>query len=163
MMTLSATFTSPLLGSAPGAVIVRSDGIRKRLWGVAPTDRLPGDAYDSRVTKRVYRRLFEEAEVCLRAGRAVVLDAVFMKDAERDKAAALALACGAPFEGVWLQAPLETLRARVGGRQNDASDADLRVLAMQLQQDPGDVPWSRLDAEGDFGEMAAALASRFDD
>ena len=158
-----ARAVAPLLGPAPGAVVLRSDEIRKRLWGVAPIERLPPEAYDSRVTKRVYRRLFEEAEACLRAGRAVVLDAVFMKAAERDRAAALAAACGTPFEGVWLQASPETLRARVGARRNDASDADLRVLAGQLSQDPGDVAWTRLDAKGDFGQMADGLASRFQD
>ena len=152
---------APLLGPAPGAVILRSDEIRKRLWGVAPTERLPREAYAGKIGKRVYRRLFEEAELCLRAGRAVVLDAVFMKGAERDKAAAIA--GGVPFEGVWLQASPETLRARVGGRRNDASDADLRVLEMQLRQDPGELGWRRLDAEADFGDTAAALASRLGD
>lgn len=151
-----------LIGPAPGAVILRSDEIRKRLWGVAPTERLPAEGYDSRVTRRVYRRLFEEAEACLRAGRAVVLDAVFMRPKERARAEAVAAGCGVRFEGAWLEARPETLRARVGARQNDASDADLRVLALQLAQDPGEPGWTRLDAEDDFGQMAAQLASRLD-
>ena len=144
-------------------MVLRSDEIRKRLWGVAPTERLPPEAYASKIGTRVYRRLFEEAELCLRAGRSVVLDAVFMKAAERDRAAAIAAACGAPFEGVWLHASPDTLRARVGARRNDASDADLRVVAMQLEQDPGELGWARLDAQADFGGMAAALASRLHD
>ena len=154
---------APLLGAAPGAVVLRSDEIRKRLWGVAPTERLPKEAYAGKVGKRVYRQLYHEAALALRAGRAVVLDAVFMKDVERDKAAAVAGACGAPFEAAWLEAPAEVLRARVAARTNDASDADLRVLAMQLGQAPGEVSWTRLNAEGDFAAMAQALASRFDD
>ena len=145
---------APLLGASPGAVVLRSDEIRKRLWGVAPTERLPKEAYATKVGKQVYRRLYEEAELCLRAGRAVVLDAVFMKAAERDRVAAF----GVPFAGVWLDAPAEVLRSRIAGRRNDASDADLRVLAMQLRQDPGEMAWTRLDATGDFGDMARSLA-----
>lgn len=153
---------APLLGPAPGAVVLRTDEIRKRLWGAAaPTERLPPGAYAMEVTRRVYARLFEEAELCLRAGRGVVLDAVFMKAAERDMARKLS--DEAPFVGVWLEARAETLRARVAARRDDASDADVSVLERQLSQDPGDLDWRRLDAEGDFGEMATALAARFGD
>ena len=111
---------APLLDPSPGAVILRSDEIRKRLWGVAPTERLPAEAYAGKVGKRVYRRLFEEAALSLQAGRSVVLDAVFMKAAERDRAAAVAAACGARFEGVWLHAAPDTLRARIGGRRGSS-------------------------------------------
>jgi aminoglycoside phosphotransferase family enzyme/predicted kinase len=154
---------APLLGASPGAVVLRSDEIRKRLWGVPPTERLPKEAYGSKVGKRVYRALYEEAECALKAGRAVVLDAVFMKAAERDKAAAIAARCGVPFEGVWLEAPEAVLRARVGARKNDASDADLAVLAMQLKQQPGELGWRLLDAEGDFVQLAEAMAARLGD
>jgi predicted kinase len=141
-------------------VVLRTDEIRKRLWGVGPLDRLPPDAYASEVTQNVYRRLFEEAETCLKAGQAVVLDAVFLRADEREKAASLAAGCGAPFEGVWLDAPREVLQARVSARANDASDADLRVLAMQLNQDPGHLSWTRIDAQGDFAPAVQAVASR---
>ncbi|MGE5566223.1 MAG: AAA family ATPase [Parcubacteria group bacterium] len=150
---------APYVGRCPGAVLLRTDEIRKRLWGVGPLERLPQEAYGSDMTKRVYRRLFEEAEACLKAGQAVVLDGVFMRAAERDKAMALAARCGVPFAGAWLQAAPEVLRARVAARTKDASDADLRVLAMQLEQDPGELSWTRIDAEGDFAASALALAS----
>lgn len=150
---------APLLGRCPGAVMLRTDEIRKRLWGVDPLQQLPGAAYDSGMTKRVYRRLFEEVEACLKAGQAVVLDGVFMRPAEREKAAALARRCGVPFAGAWLDASPDVLQARVAARTNDASDADLRVLAMQLQQQPGDLSWTRINAEGDFAASAQALAS----
>ena len=154
---------APLLGRSPGAVVLRTDEIRKRLFGAGPLERLPREAYDSRVTRRVYRLLFEEAHACLRAGQAVVLDAVFMRPAERDCAANLAERCGVPFAGAWLQAPPEVLGARVAARRGDASDADLRVLAAQLSQDPGEIGWSRIDAQGDFTASAQALASGLGD
>ena len=158
-----ARLLAPQLGACPGAVVLRSDEIRKRLWGVGPLDRLPPEAYESPVTQRVYCHLFEEAELCLRAGQAVVLDAVFMKAAERDKAATLADRCAVPFAGAWLEASPDVLKARVGARTADASDADVQVLATQLAQDPGELSWTRIDAQGDFAPAAQALASRLND
>jgi hypothetical protein len=154
---------APLAGAAPGAVILRTDEIRKRLWGAAPTERLPPEAYAVAAGERVYGRMFEEARLCLRAGRAVVLDAVFLKPAERERAAAAALDCGIPFEGVWLDAPEAVLRQRVAGRAGDASDAGLEVLSMQLSQGAGELDWRRLDARADFGRTARALASGLGD
>jgi aminoglycoside phosphotransferase family enzyme/predicted kinase len=150
---------SPLLD----AVVLRSDEIRKRLGGVAPTERLPKEAYDRKTGEAVYSRFYAEAELALRAGRSVVLDAVFMRASERDKVTALAQRCGVPFEGVWLHAPPEVLRARVAARRDDASDADLGVLAMQLRQDPGVLGWTVTDASGGFEAAAQALAGRMQD
>lgn len=150
---------APILGRCPGAVVLRTDEIRKRLWGVGPLERLPNEAYGSEMTKRVYRRLLEEAKACLKAGQAVVLDGVFLRPTERHKAAALARQCGVPFAGAWLHASPEVLRARIAERTNDASDADFGVLAMQLEQEPGDISWTRINAEGDFAASAQAVAS----
>src|SRR6185437_7033058 len=45
---------APRLGAFPGAVIVRSDVERKRLFGVAPEERLPARAYAPEVSDQVY-------------------------------------------------------------------------------------------------------------
>jgi predicted kinase len=144
-------------------VILRSDEIRKRLWGIAPTERLPNEAYGPGESERVYGRMFEAAAACLRAGRSVVLDAVFLKPAERAQAQAVAAACGAPFAGAWLEAPEVVLRERISGRHGDASDADIGVLAQQLKHDPGEIGWRRLDARDDFGQMTRTLLSPLGD
>jgi predicted kinase len=107
--------------------------------------------------------MFEAAAACLRAGRSVVLDAVFLKPAERVQAEGLASACGAPFAGAWLEAPEPVLRERISGRYGDASDADLGVLAQQLRLDPGQIGWRRLDAREDFGQMTRALLAAVGD
>jgi len=86
-----------------------------------------------------------------------------MKPAERDKAAALAKRCGVAFAGAWLEAPRDVLRARIAARTGDASDAEVAVLAMQLGQDPGDLSWTRINAQGDFAQAAQALASPLND
>ena len=152
-----ARLAAPGLGASPGAVVLRSDEIRKRLWGVGPLEALPSEAYAPGTSEPVYARMFHEAELCLRAGRAVVLDAVFLKPDERAQAAALAGRLGVPFEGVWLDAPADVLRARVQGRSGDASDADVATLESQLARDPGPMDWRRLDARAPLDDQARAL------
>lgn len=132
---------APTLGSPPGAVVLRSDEIRKRLWGVSPTDRLPPQAYAPGQSERVYGQMLREAELALTAGRSVVFDAVFLKPRERTAAEGLAGRLGVTFDGVWLQATPQLMAARIERRTGDASDADRRVLEEQLARDPGEIGW----------------------
>jgi predicted kinase len=50
--------------------------------------------------------------------------------------------------GLWLNAPPETLVARVEQRRGDASDADRRVVKEQLGYDLGSIAWHLVDASG---------------
>jgi predicted kinase len=75
----------------------------------------------------------------------VIADAVFLRAEER---AAIA-AAGEPFTGLWLEAPLEVLRARVAARRGDASDATPAVVEAAAARDPGCITWHRLDASTD--------------
>lgn len=139
---------APQMGGSPGAVVLRSDEIRKRLTGVKPTDRLPPEAYGPERSKAVYEAMLAAAGVCLRAGRAVVVDAAFLEPHWREAAEAVAHEAGAPFEGVWLEAPPEVLKARVEARVGDASDADVRVVEAQLGKDIGPMAWARRSLDG---------------
>ena len=141
--TTFARAAAPEMGAAPGAVVLRSDEIRKRLWGRAPLDRLPPKAYAPGQSERVYGALFDAARDALGAGRAVILDAAFLRPGERAAAEDLARGAGAPFEGVWMAAAPDVLRARIAARTGDASDADLAVLEKQLTWDVGEVGWRR--------------------
>jgi predicted kinase len=156
--TWFARVLAPLLGPAPGAVVLRSDEIRKRLWNVAPTVRLPPEAYSQDASARVYGQMMKEAEAVLRSGHAVVLDAVFLKEEERDRCATLAERCDVHFAGVWLEAPGEVLRKRIDARSGDASDANVAVLEEQLTRDPGPVAWRKLSATGDVTAQVRVLA-----
>jgi aminoglycoside phosphotransferase family enzyme/predicted kinase len=137
---------APELGASPGAVILRSDEIRKRLWDRAPRDALLPEAYGEGQSARVYGRMLEDAAVALGAGRPVVLDAVFLKPEERQAAETVGAEAGVAFHGVWLEAPEAVMSARLDARMGDASDADRRVLAEQLARDPGAITWKRVDA-----------------
>jgi aminoglycoside phosphotransferase family enzyme len=69
---------APGLGRAPGALILRSDEIRKRLFGLAPEQRLGKEAYGRDVSRRVMAEICQGAATAAKAGHAVVADATFM-------------------------------------------------------------------------------------
>jgi aminoglycoside phosphotransferase family enzyme/predicted kinase len=144
------SFTARKLAPLHEAVILRSDEIRKRLWGYGPRQTLPPKAYGPDQSGRVYGQMLHEAGLMLRAGQSIVLDAVFLRPAERDAARALAADCGAAFEGLWLEAPVSLLQARISARKDDASDADVAVLDQQLAQDTGPMDWLRAPSDQVF-------------
>src|SRR5207249_973330 len=90
------------------------------------------------------RYLDQSAAAPLRAGYAAIIDAVALRREERQSFAAVAAAAGVPFTGLWLDAPPETMLARIEARRADASDASAEVLALQLARNPGALDWIRL-------------------
>ena len=156
--TLAAA-VAPSFGAAPGALHLRSDIERKRLFGVAATARLADDAYRPDVTAEVYRRLMTFAETAISGGRSVIVDATYHRAPERQEIEAAARRMNVPFTGLWLDAPIELLRNRVTGRQGDASDATEAVVAAQARDDTGPIGWRRLDASAPIDAMAAAARS----
>lgn len=148
---------APVLGRCPGALILRTDEVRKRRFGLAPEQRLPPDAYAEDVSRAVHDTLFAMARSALAAGQSVVADAVFLDPAQRAAAEAAAHAAGVRFDGLWLEAPLPVLRARLAERRGDASDADEAVLLRAAAVDPGPLAWHRIAAED--GARAASLAA----
>jgi aminoglycoside phosphotransferase family enzyme/predicted kinase len=157
-----ARHIAPELGPSPGAVVLRTDEIRKRLLGVGPTQPVSREVYTAAFYAQVYDTLFSEAAAMLRAGRGVVLDATFIDAGLRGRAERLAADCGVPFEGIFLDAPPSVLEARVAARTGDASDANVEVLHDQMGRlDRGALDWTRVDASADVAQTAAAwLAAR---
>jgi predicted kinase len=147
-----------MLGRAPGALLLRSDVIRKRLSNVLPEDRLPATAYGPEANAEVYETVRREASAALAGGQTVIVDAVFGTEAERR--AVEGAAAGAPFFGIWLEAPGSTLVARVAQRVGDASDATPEVISRQMTMETGLIKWRRLDASSPpEAVLAAAIAS----
>jgi uncharacterized protein len=125
------TFRSQQLLEREGAIHLRSDVERKRLFGLGTLDdsRAAGlNLYDAPTTARTYEQLFDIARSVLRSGYPVVIDAAFLRRAERAQAHALAQELSVPFSIVVCQAPLEVLRARLDARRDDASEANAAVL-----------------------------------
>jgi aminoglycoside phosphotransferase family enzyme/predicted kinase len=127
-----------------GAVRLRSDVERKRLHGLAPLQRsasfVPEGIYGEDTTRRTYDTLLERATWALRAGWPTLVDATFLRLAERERFARLAADLDVPFAVLHCHAPAATLRERIRARadgQHDASEADEAVLAQQQQaRDP---------------------------
>jgi len=111
---------------------IRSDIERKRLHGLAPDAASGGTIYGPAATLRTYARLAELAEQALTAGWSVIVDAAFLKRAERGAFHALAGMLGAPFAILAPAAAPDELRRRIAARQGDASEATLDVLERQL-------------------------------
>jgi len=139
---------APHVAPQPGAVVLRSDVIRKQLFRVEHTEQLPPSTYRPEVTARVYDTLIQRARQVLAQGHSAIVDAVFAREPERDELAALAKACGVPLNGLFLVADLATRQARIGGRRGDASDATQEVAALQEHYNIGHIGWASIDASG---------------
>lgn len=139
---------APYLGGSPGARIVRTDSTRKRLAGYALSQRLGSAAYSKEANSRTYAAVLEECRQVLAAGQAVIADAVFADPEERAAIEGVAAEAGVPFDGLWLEASPEIMQERVTRRTRNVSDANAWVVRLQLQYDPGDVTWVRLDTSG---------------
>ena len=113
-------------------VRIRSDVERKRLFGLAPEADSGGAIYTADATLRTYARLAELAEQVLAAGWSVIVDAAFLKRAERDQFRRLAARLGVPFAILAPTAPPAVLARRIAMRKNDASEATVAVLEQQL-------------------------------
>lgn len=158
--TSLARALAPTLGPAPGAVLLRSDVLRKRRAGVAETARLPPESYTPDAAAATYADLLAGCERALRAGHGVIADAVSARPAERAALSDLAQRLDVAFAGIWLEAPATVCADRVTARSGDASDADARVVAMQRAYDPGPIDWHRLDAERPLAALVEAARGR---
>ena len=144
---------APGIGAAPGALVVRSDLLRKSMMAVTPLTQLDDAGYAPAVTRRVYRELTARALAALKAGHSVIADAVFARPEDREAIARVAHAAGVQFLGLWLDAPPAVLAQRIADRSLDASDATAAVLDDQLRDGPGAVEWQRLDGGADIATV----------
>jgi aminoglycoside phosphotransferase family enzyme/predicted kinase len=143
--TLAARL-APHIGPAPGALVLRTDVERKKLFDVPETMHLTVDHYAEQASDEVYASLYAKTEQALAAGHAVIFDGVSAKLTERDRIEAIAATLGIKFAGLWLEAPLDTQIARVEARRGDASDSNEAVVRAQAERDLGEIRWSRIDA-----------------
>ncbi|MGH6798405.1 MAG: AAA family ATPase, partial [Roseiarcus sp.] len=151
--TALARRIAPGFGRAPGAIHLRSDVERKRLYRMPEFEPLPGAAYRPEISAIVYRRLRDLATVALAAGQSVVIDAAYRTPEERLDAN-VAKSAGAHFTGLWLEAPLDVRLERASRRKYDASDAGPEIVAAQAREPLGPIAWRRLDASRPIEEVS---------
>jgi aminoglycoside phosphotransferase family enzyme/predicted kinase len=143
-----ARAVAALVQPAPGAVLLRSDVIRKEISGVGPLVKLPETAYAAGTSERVYDAMLDRARTVLAQGLSAVVDAAFLREDERNQLGPLAASCGVDFFGMFLVAETSVRLARIGARRNDASDATEDVALFQEGIDTGTIDWAIVDASG---------------
>ncbi|MFO1039007.1 MAG: AAA family ATPase [Geminicoccaceae bacterium] len=149
---------APILEPMPGAMVLRSDVIRKSLFGKRPDERLPPEAYTPEVSERVFARIAERAGAFLAAGRSVICDGVYGRPEQRAAIEAVARGTGVAFEGLWLRGPEQVLVQRVEDRTGDASDADGEVVRAQARHiDETGLRWKPFDASAPAADVERAV------
>jgi aminoglycoside phosphotransferase family enzyme/predicted kinase len=127
-----------------GAIRIRSDIERKRLFGLNPMDdsrsQPGGGIYSKDATQRTYARLLELTQQILNAGFPVIVDAAFLRHSERTQFHDLAQNMGVPFAIASIRVGETVLHTRLAARQasaRDASEADAGVLQLlQAAEEP---------------------------
>ena len=132
----------------PGAIVLRTDVLRKQQFGVNETDPLPEEAYQTEMKQKIYDLLVQHALRILSQSHSVVVDAVFARESERAAIRDAARRLNIRFVGLFLQTDLATRLNRVGRREGDASDATPEIAGLQEKYDIGTVDWAVIDASG---------------
>jgi aminoglycoside phosphotransferase family enzyme/predicted kinase len=127
------------LGRSLRVPVIDSDRTRKALAGVRATDQASADFYTEAFTRQAYEEVFRRAEVVLRSGRGVVLDATFRSRDLRLRARELAMRHERPFRFVEAVCDDATLRARLraraaaGGSVSDATEELLERFRREFE------------------------------
>jgi predicted kinase len=135
---------SERLSGQLGAIRVRSDVERKRLFGYRPdaatASGIDAGIYTADAGVRTYSVLARLAQDVIDAGFPVIVDATFLQRAERDRFKELAGKLDVPCIVLHCEASAEVLHARLRERQvpgRDPSEAGIEVLESQLvKQEP---------------------------
>jgi uncharacterized protein len=124
-----------------GAIVIRTDVVRKRLAGLSLDERAAhgfGEGlYAPAMGEQTYAEALRLAADMLAAGWPVVVDGSFSHARERDEARALAGRMGVPHVALRCQAPREIIADRLRRRARDrheVSDGRVELLAQHLSQ-----------------------------
>ncbi len=117
---------------------LRSDVERKRLYGFRAEEKTGSETgsgiYSSDANERTYKHLLETASTLCHSGFSVIVDATFLKRAQRKLFRQLATQQGVPFVILHFHAHETRLHQWIMARAeagNDASEANINILALQ--------------------------------
>lgn len=131
-----------------GAIVLRSDAVRKRLFHQTALVPLPSEAYSEEINLRVFRALCRDAHRAVQGGYPVIVDATFLDENQRAQIEDFSEKKSVSFHGLWLDVDQETAVARVEARTSDVSDADEKVVIRQVAAGGGKVSWTTVNAAG---------------
>ncbi|MFV1997779.1 MAG: AAA family ATPase [Acidiferrobacterales bacterium] len=134
-----STIAQEMLQQLP-FIRLRSDVERKRLFGLALDDSSDAtradEIYGRDANRDTFDRLEQLARVVLAAGFAVIVDATFLRQEERNRFRRCAEEFSVPYRILSVEVSEPVARDRIRKRQqagDDASEASLEVLTRQLQ------------------------------
>lgn len=133
---------------SPGALVLRSDILRKRIFGSSDSERLPEEFYGVSASTRVYAELAKRAARTGQANCSVIVDATFSSPDTRRMIESRARSAGLAFVGLFMIADIEVRVARIEERDHDVSDADVNLARRQETYDIDKVTWIKIDASG---------------
>ncbi|MFT7476369.1 MAG: aminoglycoside phosphotransferase family enzyme/predicted kinase [Verrucomicrobiales bacterium] len=123
------------LATQLNSVRLSSDEIRKDLAGVSRTTHYVAEPsegiYTTEFTERTYDEIMRQADLILRHGDSVVLDASWSRETHRNKARTVAAAAGAELISLECQLPLSIAKERIVRRFADpmsVSDATPEIV-----------------------------------
>ena len=127
------------LAQATGFTHLSSDVLRDEAFPAHGPAPYGGERYTPDARAAVYRRLCDDADRLLAAGRGVVADATFIRRADRDALAAVAARRGAPLLFVECDAEEDIVRRRLESRADGPSDARWSTyLGQRADREPFD-------------------------
>jgi uncharacterized protein len=144
---------APEMGRAPGALVVRSDETRKRIFDCRFDERLHAGGYCDAANEAVNRQVIDTVCQAAAGGHSVIADSTFLDPAMRQE-----LSRRQDLIGIWLHAPLPVLEARVAQRQGDASDATVAVLRRSAERHTVPDGWHKVDATDHDRALASIRA-----
>ena len=170
VMATGKSTVARLAAARLGAIVVRTDAVRKRLAGRPLREREEAafgeGLYTPEMSRRTYAEALRLADELLRARWPVIIDGTFSHAEERAQARALAGRHGVPFTALWCDAPDAVLVPRLRARAaegSDVSDGREELLAPQRAryESPADEPGVvAVDSAGQSGARRRGRAAR---
>ena len=124
------------LASKLGAVLVRSDSIRKLSLGLSPSEHrfepFGEGIYSSEITERIYNLMMEIAGKVIKEYYPVILDGSFSKRWQRNLVKELSSELKIPYLFLYTKCPYELLLERLQKRE-DISDGRPEILDDQIK------------------------------
>ena len=129
------------LVEALGAIQIRSDVIRKRLFDLDAQESsgsaLAQGIYTGDATEQTYDRMCEIAATIIDADFTVIADATYLLESQRKALLEMAVSPSCNKIIIHCEVPEAELRKRIVAREHDPSEANLEVLEHQLRnQEP---------------------------
>jgi hypothetical protein len=161
VMGVGKSTVARIVAAGLGAIVIRTDAVRKRLAGRPLRERgvhgFGEGPYTSEMSARTYAEALRLAGDVVASGWSVIVDGAFSSAEERGAARDLARRLGVPLTVFWCDAPDQVVADRLRQRAGDpheVSDGRAELLAHHREryEPPVDEPEVfRIETDGDPG------------